>query len=56
MGSQGLKTTRLGYGCMSLSSTFYGPTGLKDEEAIAIIRKAYDLGIRHFNTVSEGDA
>jgi len=35
---------------MSLTSTFYGPTGLTDEQAVSIIRKAYDLGVRLFNT------
>ncbi|MEW5318005.1 MAG: hypothetical protein WDW38_009259 [Sanguina aurantia] len=50
MGSQGLKTARLGYGCMSLSENFYGPTGLSEEDAGALLLKAHALGVRLFNT------
>lgn len=50
LGSQGLQAAALGYGCMSLSPTFYGPTGLTDEEAQGILLKAFDLGVRLFNT------
>ncbi len=43
-----LTTSALGYGCMGLSE-FYG-TPLKKEEAVAIIRHAYEKRITHFDT------
>lgn len=38
------------YGCMSLSDNFYGPSGLSEEEASALLMKAYALGVRLYNT------
>lgn len=47
LGSTGLETTRLGLGCMGMSD-FYGLRN--DEESIHVIRRAYELGIRFFDT------
>lgn len=37
-----------GYGCMGLTS-FYG-TALDDEPALAVLQKAFELGVTHFDT------
>jgi hypothetical protein len=55
LGTQGLKVARLGFGCMSLTKTFYGDTGLSIEEAKQVVHSAYDHGVRLFNTVSNAD-
>jgi aryl-alcohol dehydrogenase-like predicted oxidoreductase len=48
LGKQGLEVSELGLGCMGL--TFgYGPAST-EADAIALIRKAYDLGITFFDT------
>src|SRR6218665_2515060 len=45
---QGLEVSELGLGCMGL--TFgYGPA-TNEDDAIALIQKAYDLGITFFDT------
>jgi len=44
----GLEVSAIGLGCMSFAST-YGPAG-DHQEAIAILRSAYDLGVTHFDT------
>lgn len=48
LGNQGLEVSALGLGCMGLSFG-YGPATDK-QEAIKLIRKAYDLGITFFDT------
>jgi len=48
LGTQGLKVSALGLGCMGLSFG-YGPA-IDKKEAIALIRKAYELGITFFDT------
>jgi len=48
LGSQGLTVSELGLGCMGLSYG-YGPARSKDE-AIALIRAAYEQGITFFDT------
>jgi aryl-alcohol dehydrogenase-like predicted oxidoreductase len=48
LGKSGLEVSALGYGCMGLHWG-YGSTVEKDE-AIKIIRKAYELGITFFDT------
>ena len=48
LGTQGLKVSALGLGCMGLSFG-YGPATDK-QEAIKLIRKAYELGITFFDT------
>jgi aryl-alcohol dehydrogenase-like predicted oxidoreductase len=47
LGGQGLQTSRLGLGCMGMSE-FYGKRN--DEESIRVIHRAYELGIRFFDT------
>jgi pyridoxine 4-dehydrogenase len=48
LGEQGLKVSEIGLGCMGLSYG-YGPA-VDKKEAIALIRKAYELGITFFDT------
>jgi aryl-alcohol dehydrogenase-like predicted oxidoreductase len=47
LGSQGLEVSQLGLGCMGMSE-FYGPND--DEESIATIHRALDLGITLLDT------
>jgi len=48
LGIHGLEVSELGFGCMGLSYG-YGPVLPKDE-AISLIRAAYDLGVTFFDT------
>ena len=47
LGSQGLKASELGLGCMGMSD-FYGKRN--DEESIKVIHHAYDSGITFYDT------
>lgn len=47
LGSQGIKTSQLGLGCMGMSE-FYGATN--DAESIKVIHRALDLGITFLDT------
>jgi aryl-alcohol dehydrogenase-like predicted oxidoreductase len=47
LGGQGLKVSRQGLGCMGMSD-FYGPGN--DDESIATIHRALDLGVTFFDT------
>lgn len=47
LGSQGLRTSQLGLGCMGMSD-FYGK--FDDNESIKVIHRAIDLGINLFDT------
>jgi aryl-alcohol dehydrogenase-like predicted oxidoreductase len=47
LGSQGLKVSVEGLGCMGMSTT-YGPSN--DEESLATLRRAIQLGITYFDT------
>jgi aryl-alcohol dehydrogenase-like predicted oxidoreductase len=47
LGSQGLKASELGLGCMGMSD-FYGKRN--DDESIKVIHRAYELGITFFDT------
>ncbi|MCC9146585.1 MULTISPECIES: aldo/keto reductase [unclassified Arthrobacter] len=47
MGTQGLATSAIGYGSMGISD-FYGPGD--EQEGIAAIRKAHELGVTLFDT------
>jgi len=48
LGTSGLEVSELGFGCMGLSHG-YGPA-TNENEAIALLRRAYDLGITFFDT------
>lgn len=48
LGTAGLKVSELGLGCMGFSQG-YGPAGTR-EDAISLIRTAFDRGIRLFDT------
>ena len=48
LGTNGLKVSEIGFGCMGLNST-YGHS-LPNEESIALIRSAVDLGVTFFDT------
>lgn len=51
LGSQGLQTSRIGFGCMSLTKGFYGQTNIPtEEEATALLQRAVELGVTLFNT------
>jgi len=47
LGSQGIKTSELGLGCMGMSE-FYGPRN--DEESLQVLRRAYELGVTFWDT------
>ncbi|HMQ97258.1 MAG TPA: aldo/keto reductase [Candidatus Nanoperiomorbaceae bacterium] len=47
-GNSGLEVSALGYGCMGLNFG-YG-SGISKEEAIKLIRHAFELGVRFFDT------
>lgn len=47
LGSQGLKASQMGLGCMGMSE-FYGATN--EEESIRVIHKALDLGVTFLDT------
>ena len=47
LGSQGLTVSRQGLGCMGMSD-FYGATD--DDESVATIHRALDLGLTFFDT------
>ncbi len=49
LGRSGLSTARLGYGCMSLSGNLYAEPP-NEEDATELLRTAYKLGVRLFNT------
>ncbi|ANI80151.1 putative aldo-keto reductase (plasmid) [Sphingobium sp. EP60837] len=48
LGKNGPKLSALGFGCMGLSFG-YGPA-IDREDALAMIRTAYDLGVSFFDT------
>jgi aryl-alcohol dehydrogenase-like predicted oxidoreductase len=45
---QGLEVSAMGLGCMGMSSA-YGPPG-DTQEMIGLIRRAFELGVTHFDT------
>ena len=48
LGRSGLKVSAIGYGCMGL--TYSHPPYPTKEEAIALVRKAYEMGVTFFDT------
>ncbi len=51
LGTSGLKISKIVVGCMSFGSKSWSPWAIEDEEkAFSILKKAYDLGIRTFDT------
>src|SRR4051794_38740404 len=48
LGANGLKVSEIGFGCMGLNSTY--SHSLANEESIALIRSAVDLGVTFFDT------
>ena len=48
LGNSGLQVSALGYGCMGLSSAYGAP--LPKEDALAIIRAAFEAGVTLFDT------
>lgn len=52
LGAQGCAPSAIGLGCMSLvpGGGFYDAEGLTEEQAVAVIRCALDLGVTLFNT------
>lgn len=47
-GDAALEVSVSGFGCMGLTA-FYGPA-VSNEHAVAVLSKAYELGVRHFDT------
>src|SRR6185503_9782811 len=47
LGSQGIKASELGLGCMGMSE-FYGPRN--DEESLQTLRRAYESGVTFWDT------
>lgn len=50
LGSQGLKVSEIGYGCMGLTS-FYGDK-VPDSKIIDILKESYDLGVDMWDTAN----
>ena len=48
LGTNGLKVSEIGFGCMGLNSTY--SHSLANEESIVLIRSAVDLGVTFFDT------
>jgi aryl-alcohol dehydrogenase-like predicted oxidoreductase len=48
LGKAGLEVSALGFGCMGLNFA-YG-RGVERASAVSLIRAAYDLGVRFFDT------
>ncbi len=48
LGKSGLEVSAIGFGCMGLSCN-YGPAAAK-EDAIKVIRSAFDQGVTFFDT------
>ena len=48
LGTNGLKVSEIGFGCMGLNSTY--SHSLANEESIALIRAAVDRGVTFFDT------
>lgn len=53
LGTQGLAVSSIGLGCMGMTGSYGGPA---EEEPIAIIHKAIELGVDMFDTAESYDA
>jgi len=52
LGKSGLKISKIVLGCMSFGSKNWQPWVLEEEEGIALVKGAYDLGINAFDTAN----
>ncbi|GAB5586887.1 CSG1/SUR1-like protein [Umbelopsis nana] len=52
MGNTGARVSRICLGCMSFGDKRWGPWVLEEEEALPLIKKAYDSGINFFDTAN----
>jgi len=50
LGTQGLEVSALGLGCMGMSFAYGQPGERNDDESIAVIRRALELGVTFFDT------
>src|SRR4029434_5407909 len=50
LGSQGLKVSALGLGCMGMSQSYGSPEERDERESIATIHRAIELGVTLFDT------
>mgnify|MGYP001174176401 CR=1 FL=1 len=50
LGSNGLAVSEIGLGCMSLTGAYGSTSAVPREDAIALIRRAVDLGVTFFDT------
>ena len=50
MGNTGARVSRICLGCMSFGDKRWAPWVLEEEEALPLIKKAYDSGINFFDT------
>ncbi len=50
LGKTGIETTILGFGAMRLPTLKVGENAIKHEEAIKLMRKAFDAGVNHVDT------
>lgn len=50
MGNQGLAVPAIGLGCMSMSDFYDDPANRSEDEAIATIHRALDIGVTFLDT------
>jgi len=48
LGGSGVNVSKLGFGCMGITA-FYGQP-MEDDKAVELLKAAYDMGYRHFDT------
>jgi len=52
LGQTGMKVSKICLGCMSYGSSKWQPWVLEEEPSLAMIKKAYDVGINFFDTAN----